>query len=454
MHIAHTRTGSNPWMDGVAESIAYSNFDMLWLGGDLAWSTSTDDLTMMHADSIFNLSDENTLWALGNHDYADLQRISTFTGRQAYYAYYKNNITFLVLDTQDSLSNISGQQKELVRNITDTISASSHLIILHHKLIWMYGNTYLQPQIPYISNAGLGDSACFSCIHKNNFYSDIYPHLLQVEERGVEVICIAGDIGFRTNQFEYLTPEGIQFLASGIEAGKPGNQALLFHHDVAGGELTWEYILLSELLNSLDLTPPELYSLSISPDTISGGDSIRITLQIEDVGSGLDKISLGLNNPYGELGQTITNSIEYWISQDSQVYTLDVMIADSAEEGLWQLSSLSICDSAGNVLTLDNQDSILAAFVVHNPVGLKENVSDRITIYPVPGSGIFQVLNDPEIEALEIYDLNGRAVKINDNQSNIIDLSGEPDGIYFIRLHLPGKRIIIKKVIIEKGLMN
>ena len=54
------------------ESIDYSYYDMLWLGGDMAVSSSLDDITMNHIDSILDVGNENTLWALGNHDYADL----------------------------------------------------------------------------------------------------------------------------------------------------------------------------------------------------------------------------------------------------------------------------------------------------------------------------------------------------------------------------------------------
>ena len=245
LHISHTRTNSNPDMDSIAEGIDYSNYDMLWLGGDLAHLTSNDDETMWHVDSIFDIGNTNTLWALGNHDYSDLDRIQTFTNRSPYFAYNKNGITFIILDTQDSLSNIIGLQKELFDSVVDTIQDSSHLIVLHHKLIWMYDNPVLESQIPSVSNGELGD--CFYCINPNNFYSDIYPKLLAVMQQGIEVICIGGDIGFNTNEFEYLTPEGIHFLASGIHAGYSGNKALLFNHDITNKLLTWEFKLIADL---------------------------------------------------------------------------------------------------------------------------------------------------------------------------------------------------------------
>lgn len=243
--LGHTRTNSNPFMDNLVENIDYSNYDMLWLGGDIAANTSKDDETMAHVDSIFDVSKLNTLWALGNHDYANLDRISSFTGRPPFYAYNKNGITFVVLDTQDSLSNIIGLQKELFESVVDTIQESSYLILIHHKLIWMYGDDYLEPLISSVSNGRLGD--CFYCINANNFYADIYPKLLAVKQRGIEVLCIAGDIGKKAKEFEYTTEEGIHFLASGIWDGSSENKALLFNHDVSNKTLNWEFKLLTDL---------------------------------------------------------------------------------------------------------------------------------------------------------------------------------------------------------------
>ncbi len=245
IHIAHTRTNTNPQMDSVVERLDFNEFDMLWLGGDMAQLTSADDKTITHVDSVFDIGNKNTLWSLGNHDYSDLNRIQKFTHRPPFYAYNKNGLTIVVLDTQDSLSNIVGAQKKFFEGIVDTIQDSSHLIILLHKLVWMYGNTDLEPQIAEISNGRFGD--CFHCINPNNFYTELYPKLLEVKKKGMEVYCISGDIGFHAKEFEYTTSDGIHLLASGIYSGKVGNKALLFHHDIAKKELTYEFKLISDL---------------------------------------------------------------------------------------------------------------------------------------------------------------------------------------------------------------
>jgi len=218
---------------------------MLWLGGDVAFLTSQDENTMMHVDSIFDFANKNTLWSLGNHDYTDLDLVYEFTDRPPYYAYNKNGITFVIIDTQDSLSSIVASQMELLLSIIDTIQDASHLIILHHKLIWMNDGDYLESQIETVSNVEF--SNCFYCINPNNFYSEVYPLLVEVKEMGIEVLCIGGDIGIKSNEFDHITSDGIHFLASGVSYEADVNKALLFHHDILNRQLTWEYKLISDL---------------------------------------------------------------------------------------------------------------------------------------------------------------------------------------------------------------
>ena len=247
LHIAHTRANNNYEIDETAARINYSMFDMVWLGGDLEYLTSKNDSSVAYINSIFDVESPNTLWSLGNHDYTNIDLISKYTNRPSFYTFNTNGITFVVLDTQYDKSKISGLQLEMFNKVTDTIEKSSHLIVLLHKLIWMYGNDSLQPIISDISNGQLGD--CFYCINPNNFYEDLYPELLKVKQRGIEVLCISGDIGLKINKFEYVSPEGIFFMASGIKEGRDDNMALLFKHNVTYRQLTWKYVLISDLAN-------------------------------------------------------------------------------------------------------------------------------------------------------------------------------------------------------------
>jgi len=245
LHIAHTRTNDTIGIYEKIRNINFDNYSMLWLGGDLSWNTSNYETNLSDISSVFNLQSENTLLSIGNHDYANLDLLQQYTNKPIFYVRYKNGITFIVLDTQDSLSNIVGEQLQMFNNVIDTISNSSNLILLHHKLFWMYGNSDLESQINSISNGEFG--SCFYCVNPNNYYQDIYPRLVEVKNKGIDVYCVAGDIGKKVKQFNYVTDEGITFLASGMWFDDTENYGLVFHHNLSKKVLTWEYISVDDL---------------------------------------------------------------------------------------------------------------------------------------------------------------------------------------------------------------
>jgi hypothetical protein len=248
LHLSHPRTATNGSIASRLDEVDYEPFDMLWLGGDLQYGTSQDDATMDYVDALFDLGSPQTLLALGNHEYASLPRISAYTDRPAFFTHHENGITFVVLDTQDSLSNIVGAQREMLDLVLDTLEHSTHLVILHHKLIWMPDNPNLEPLIPDISNIGIADD--FNSLNRNNFYPDFFPRLAEIQLRGIPVLCVGGDMGNHAKHFAYRTSEGIHFLGSGIsyQATEQENQVIVFTHDLNRKALTWKFVAVSELL--------------------------------------------------------------------------------------------------------------------------------------------------------------------------------------------------------------
>lgn len=245
IHLAHTRMNSNAAVNEALIPVDYSAYDVVMLGGDLALDTSVDRPTMDTMQALFDLQSDSTLLALGNHDYADLALVEEYTGRPAFYTYTQDKLTFLVLDTQDNASSMVGDQLEMIQAVLDTIEESTHLILLHHKLIWMYGNDELEDDINMTANGVLGD--CFHCLNPNNFYNEVYPLLVDVKERGIEVFCIAGDLGFRAKTFYHLTPEGIHLMGSGMDTDKADNPVILFEYDRQTASLEWTFTLLEDL---------------------------------------------------------------------------------------------------------------------------------------------------------------------------------------------------------------
>lgn len=196
---------------------------------------------MIYLDSIFNISSERTLWSIGNHDDDNITTFEKHTGRRNYYSYYSNGVTFLVLDTETDDSKIIGEQLKFVRNTLDTIEDSKNVIIMTHKLIWLYGNSGLRAYGEERSNVKIGDKSWN--IKKNNFFYDIYPRLTFLESKGVNILCLGGDLGVNASVFEYQTKEGVDFLANGIGNDISKDKILVITNDQ--GIISWEFLLVN-----------------------------------------------------------------------------------------------------------------------------------------------------------------------------------------------------------------
>ncbi len=250
LHTGHTRASgpNNNVVFEAAAAVDYRSFDMRWLGGDLSYFSTIDEAQVAYLDSIFDFGNPNTLLAPGNHEYADHPGLlEDATNRPLFYAHHFRGLTFLVFDTQGDDNHIRNEQGALFDAVVDTISQSSHLILLHHHLIWMMDGGPLQVMVEEVANEGIG--TCFHCTKENNFYEDIYPKLVTLQKRGIEVICIGGDVGSKVRSFEHITAEGITFLGSGLQfnIGKDHNMALLFEHRPAARKLHWRFEPLSNL---------------------------------------------------------------------------------------------------------------------------------------------------------------------------------------------------------------
>jgi len=86
---------------------------------------------------------------------------------------------------------------------------------------------------------------------------------------------------------------------------------------------------------------------------------------------------------------------------------------------------------------------------VHVPVGLTGSKNPQVHLFPNPSSGIIHFSGDPGITHLVVVDNLGRIVETDHTPgTNFVDLTGNPGGLYLLRLHTKGGGIIVKKVII------
>ena len=246
LHLAHIRTTDtlNQGVDPRVEALDMRKYDMVLLGGDLTEESSKEKATLDYLDNLFDLDAPTTLWSLGNHDNAHNEWVEEYTGRPITYTSHHRGITFVVLYTQeekDWICTITGDQLEMLQSVTDTISESSHLVVMTHKLVWIMDN----PELAQHQGKDFYDWSCNYRIHENNWNIDILPRLQQVQNSGVQVICLGGDIGNNVRTFEEKTSDGIVYLASGVPVSqkfKPESRILEFYHNPADRTLSWAFV--------------------------------------------------------------------------------------------------------------------------------------------------------------------------------------------------------------------
>ena len=228
LYVSHTRLDDNNGVHPKIYPLDFSDYDYLLLGGDLAQKSFQDEKIINHLDSTFSIGSIRTLWSVGNHDRVSDATFFKYTNKHKYGLYQSGDLSFVVLDSQDSLSSIVGRQRDFLFKVLDTIS-SKKLIFMSHKLIFMDQHPEMDGQINEICNGKKGD--CYYCHNTNNFYNEIFPRLKDLRSEGTQIFWIGGDLGRKTSKFQFITEEGIVFLGNGMDPDREKNYVLEIHND-------------------------------------------------------------------------------------------------------------------------------------------------------------------------------------------------------------------------------
>ncbi|WMX13478.1 metallophosphoesterase [Aureispira sp. CCB-E] len=239
------------------EAMDMSQFDGIWLGGDVGSEAALKYTNLQYLDSLFDLDNPMTHWALGNHDTrnGNLEWIEEFTERPSFYAYSSNGLTVVVLDgniTPLDCEKLNAQYN-LVKSVCDTIQ-SGHLVFLIHHGIAIDVPGVSNP-ITYAHNEAQNWMA--HCYHDSSSYTkSIYPLMVNAKQRGVNVFHIMGDTGSWYKSFHETSVDGVEYLAAGLGNGYrlqtgqtiyAADVAIIFKHVLANNQLTWSFVEINDL---------------------------------------------------------------------------------------------------------------------------------------------------------------------------------------------------------------
>lgn len=234
------------------EELDYSGFTGVWLGGDVCSEAMLDYSAVKYIDSLFNLGNAETHWSLGNHDArnGNWEWYEEFAGRETYYAYSSHGITRIVMNSNLLSTNcemLDGQY-DMISEVCDTISESTHLLLIMHHGLWD-GIQGLPALGTYAhSNLRYWNANCDST--NTQFVDVIYPKLIDVKQKGIDVTCILGDMGASAKQLDEYSIDSVRFMGCGLYHNAPDDNVLFIEQLSTGAPLQFRFHNLDSLVNA------------------------------------------------------------------------------------------------------------------------------------------------------------------------------------------------------------
>lgn len=195
------------------------------------------------------------------------------------------------------------------------------------------------------------------------------------------------------------------------------------------GNTSGDVIYTSNTFISEAVADPEI--VGITPDDATQGDMITATVTGQNTtwDGTTPAVSLVLHdNPADVITGTGVNV------SDNTHLDIDFDFAEDATIGMYDLHV--------DDLELENGFEVLLTTGIDNPL------MSTISIFPNPSEGLFNIIS-PENAIIEIFGLTGNMVYRNENsnKTNVIDLSGNPEGLYILRIVKDGSESVEKIVL-------
>ena len=154
-------------------------------------------------------------------------------------------------------------------------------------------------------------------------------------------------------------------------------------------------------------------------------------------------------NDYEEVVVNADNS--YYINTVESMNDYGMAVSDDYMKSEEFVAALN-ADGAVFKMDEDNVNNGYPVFINRIPQAVDENVADRvISVYPNPASGIISVSFDDNANchSVEIFSLDGRLVKAQSANFDVIDISSLASGLYVIKVRMKDGREYNDRIVKE-----
>ena len=193
---------------------------------------------------------------------------------------------------------------------------------------------------------------------------------------------------------------------------------------------------------------PPLVMSSLICDTIDvyTGDTLHKSLNAID-------FSIGVSTP--EIGQVLTTAIEcasmpsalsYITHTNGEFTQYDVTFdATSVQPGTY-LIEMDVTDNGIPAQTVHKTIPVRVLYDA-NLSGISNVSKNEIKVYPNPSTAFLHLDGLQFDDRISVYDLQGKIVKVGEENTGILDIVGLEKGIYFLCVTRAGKQIQTVKII-------
>jgi hypothetical protein len=214
-------------------------------------------------------------------------------------------------------------------------------------------------------------------------------------------------------------------LPSNLVAHHAINEKLTFENIKSNGETQFEHVMKKMMPSAAGQTQ----------SAVSANDTVMLTNTHEFVGD------YRLSNDAGDpIVHSIEHSIEefsdleivFWIQTPAtgeiwQSYHQDVVVGE-------EVSNLTTIEENGEMIYVLDGDTFEMFGGVVVPLGIKGNNEPTVKVYPNPAKDVLYIAGTEGMANVTFFDVQGRAVKQVSTQSNTLQLSDLPAGMYIVRI--------------------